>query len=251
MKTAKFLTIVFLFVSTTLQAHVLRPPAEPNEVCMEAWQNYHKADVLWNAGWGLFGGGMVMVGLGTGYGIATAFGIGANPPGKSDPKLVALNRFSWSVCYIGSASVVASVPCLIIGQVRRKAALRSFAEQECESYLSCEQINAYYKQNDALWKAGWGLFGAGLGLTALGTLCVFNYSLGIRGTATNNIMQTTGFALVVIGSAATIASIPCLAVGQNRRHAARRLYNAQCADQPPLTFTLQTSANGLGLAMQF
>ena len=56
---------------------------------------------------------------------------------------------------------------------------------------------------------------------------------------------------MIIGSGATIASIPCLAVGQTRRKAAQNYYQKNCAAEPPLTFAIQTSSNGLGIAMKF
>ena len=236
---------------STLHAQVFLSPAEPSEVCQQAWNDYHKADVLWNTGWGLFGGGLVMAGLGAGCGVGTAFGLGARPLEEGDPKLIARNRFWWSICWIGTASYVASVPCLIVGQVRRKAAIRSYEELNCESYLSCKQLNNYYKKNNALWKAGWGLFGSGIGTTVLGTLFVvipmFSPTLSQNAPG----IEVSGFALIGIGSGVVIASIPCISVGQVRRKASYNLYNQQCADKTPLTFSLQSSSNGLGLAMQF
>ena len=248
MKKLCILIVLFGVTFNTTQAQLILKPAEPNEVCMEAWQNYHKADVLWKTGWGLFGGGLVMASLGAGCGTGTAFGVGARPPEERDSKLIAMNKFWWSLCYIGSASVVASVPCLIVGQVRRKAAICSYDEVDCESFLSCEQINSYYRNNNALWKAGWGLFGSGIGLTVLGTLFV----LSPTSSKNASVFQKSGFALIGIGGGAGIASIPCLAVGQVRRKSAAKLYNEKCcSEQPILSFSLQTSSNGLGIAMQF
>ncbi|MBQ6790216.1 MAG: hypothetical protein IJP76_02035 [Paludibacteraceae bacterium] len=31
-----------------IHAQTLAKPAEPNETCMEAWNNYRKADALWS-----------------------------------------------------------------------------------------------------------------------------------------------------------------------------------------------------------
>lgn len=57
---------------------------------------------------------------------------------------------------------------------------------------------------------------------------------------------------MIVGGGITLASIPCLAVGQVRRKAAMNMYNEKCgSDQPILSFSLQTSSNGLGIAMQF
>ena len=54
-----------------------------------------------------------------------------------------------------------------------------------------------------------------------------------------------------VGLGSLITSIPCICVGQVERKKATSLYNQHCAAEPPLTFSIQSSANGLGLAMQF
>ena len=59
----------------------------------------------------------------------------------------------------------------------------------------------------------------------------------------------TGWALMGIGCGVFVASIPCIIVGQVQRKKALKIYNEQCADQTPLTFSIQSSSNGLGLAM--
>ena len=143
MKTAKFLTIALLFVGTTLQAHVLLPPAEPNEVCMEAWQNYHKADVLWKTGWGLFGAGL-------GFGIAGgimyplgAFGNGSKPTGNPQARAVAVTGLT-CMC-VGSGMMISSIPCLAIGQARRKAALKDY-QDNCGSN---QPVVSFYLQSSS------------------------------------------------------------------------------------------------------
>ena len=58
MKKLCILLVLFGITLNATQAQNILKPAEPNEVCMEAWQNYHKADVIWKTGWGLFGAGL-------------------------------------------------------------------------------------------------------------------------------------------------------------------------------------------------
>lgn len=254
----KRLLVIFsllLGLALSTKAQVIMQPAEPNTACMEAWQNYHKADILWNTGWGLFGGGLATATITIPFAIGSAFGNGARPPEDRDPKMVITNKCLWSTFYIACGAVVASIPCLAVGQVRRKAALKSYNEWNCESSLSCEQINNYNKNGETIWKTGWGLFGAGLGLTAVGTIIVTTiYSPTTEPNPDRPLppgLEKGAYAMIGVGCAATIASFPCLGVGQVRRHAASRLYNEKCSDQPILTFNIQTSANGLGIAMQF
>ena len=134
-------------------AQVVMQPAEPNEVCQQAWEKYHKGDVLWKTGWGLFVGGAVATAAGWGSFIPCSFGPGPDAPAEQKSKQTAAIAATLTIASVGSAAFVASIPCLIVGQVQRKKALKA--------------------------------------------------------------------------------------------------YNEHCADQPPLTFSIQSSSNGLGLAMQF
>ena len=153
MKKLCILLVLFGITLSATQAQNILKPAEPNEVCMEAWQNYHKADVLWKTGWGLFGSGMGLV-LGGGiFAMCNMYTPEPEPLIENNPRVSASN---------------------------------------------------------------------------------------------------IGFYTMIVGGGITLASIPCLAVGQVRRKAASKLYNEKCgSDQPVLSFSLQTSSNGLGLAMQF
>jgi hypothetical protein len=64
-------------------------------------------------------------------------------------------------------------------------------------------------------------------------------------------VSDAGAVLMGVGLGSLITSIPCICVGQVERKKASSLYNQHCAAEPPLTFSIQSSANGLGLAMQF
>lgn len=64
-------------------------------------------------------------------------------------------------------------------------------------------------------------------------------------------VSDAGAVLMGVGLGSLITSIPCICVGQVERKKASNLYNQHCAAEPPLTFSIQSSANGLGLAMQF
>ena len=156
-----------------------------------------------------------------------------------------------TVATLGSAAFLASIPCLAVGQVRRKAAIKNYEEWNCASYLSCEQINSYYHNADVMWKTGWGLFGAGMGMFTFGMLCIVPNVFPPAPGPDPYALEKSGFAILGVGCGAVIASVPCICVGHVRRKASQGLYNDKCADQAPLTFSIQSSSNGIGLAMQF
>lgn len=245
MKKLCILLVLFGITLNATQAQNILKPAEPNEVCMEAWQNYHKADVLWKTGWGLFGAG-------AGLTLAGCIGWTCWPRGES----YAYTRPGFIIMCIGGGTLLSSIPCLVIGQVRRKSAMVIYNEYNC-SPETCEQINLNYKKANTLWKTGWGLFGAGMGLVLGGGIFAMcnMYTPEPEPLMENNPRVSAfniGFYTMIVGGGITLASIPCLAVGQVRRKAASKLYNEKCgSDQPVLSFSLQTSSNGLGLAMQF
>ena len=231
-----FILLMACLVFSATRAQTIAYPALPNEVCAKAWNNYRKADVLWKTGWGLFISGAVgttACSIGT---IATLY------KHEMTPAELATNRSCFSLAIVSCGVLAASVPCLIVGQVRRKNAMRTINEYQCAPDLTCDELRLSYKRANDTWKAGWGLFGSGLGLLIVGISLTFTE---------NNTMLNAGLGLISIGSGAVITSVPCLAFGQVQRKSAAKQYHQYCADQPPLTFSLQTSSNGLGIAMNF
>ena len=234
-----FLLFLISLAFIVAQAQTLARPAEPNEVCAEAWNKYRKADALWKTGWGLFITGLVGTPACYGATAATLYNH------EMTPTELATNRACFSLTVICGGALVASVPCLIVGQVRRKGAMRTISEYQCLPDRTCEEIRLDYKRANDTWKAGWGLFGSGLGLLVIGIPMTFPFN------GYNHAAELAGFGLIGVGSGAVAASLPCLAFGQVQRKTASKLYHQYCADQPPLTFSLQTSSNGLGVAMNF
>ena len=231
-----FILLMACLVFSATRAQTIAYPALPNEVCAKAWNNYRKADVLWKTGWGLFISGAVgttACSIGT---IATLY------KHEMTPAELATNRSCFSLAIVSCGVLAASVPCLIVGQVRRKNSMRTINEYQCAPDLTCDELRLSYKRANDTWKAGWGLFGSGLGLLIVGISLTFTE---------NNTMLNAGLGLISIGSGAVITSVPCLAFGQVQRKSAAKQYHQYCADQPPLTFSLQTSSNGLGIAMNF
>ena len=64
-------------------------------------------------------------------------------------------------------------------------------------------------------------------------------------------MCVPGAILLGAGSGLFVASIPCIVVGTVKRNNSYELYNQTCARQTALEFGIQTSQNGVGIAMKF
>ena len=238
--------------SHSIHAQQILKPAEPNEICMEAWQKYHKADVLWKTGWGLFGSGAGMTIGGMLWGTL------APDPWRGSKRRGSkwTQHPGFSIMCIGGGVFFASIPCLAVGQVRRKAAMKTYFGNQC-SPETCKDIQINYKKANALWKSGWWIFGVGQGIAISGGVlfaCTGNWG-GLPPDTRDPRLDAAciaGLSILCVGEALTIASIPCLAVGQTRRKASSQMYQEHCSeDQPPLTFHLPSSANGLGIAMCF
>ena len=201
-------------------------PAEPNEECLAAWQNYRKADVIWKTGL-------------TNYEWHGS--TWANP--------------GFPIMCIGGGIFMASIPCLAIGQIKRKTAIKLYNEHHC-SPETCDDIRLNYKKSNTIWKTGWGLFGIGMSLCLGGGILWATTMQGYLPPDKRDIGKETaanvGFYTMIAGSGITLASVPCLAVGQVRRKASMQQFYEQCPQQQPLlTFSVQTSSNGLGVAMNF
>lgn len=133
-----------------------------------------------------------------------------------------------------------------------------------EAYLrfirsNCPEAWNSYQKGTRLWKAGWGLLGAGIGVEFL---------IGIPMTVTgylrfldeenedneqqNKLLIAGGSLAIGIGAAMELGSIPLLIVGGIKRNNTYEVYNEQCRQQQnTLYLSLQASANGLGLALKF
>ena len=205
---------------------------------MEAWNNYRKANTLWYTGWGLLSVGIPAVTAGT---MTWLFSIVKMPCDQWTTKQKAINGSGMALMCVGGGMVIASIPCISVGQVRRKKAMNVYAEWNCHPE-TCEDIKFNYQEANKLWKAGWGLLGAGAGLAIAG---------GVMVGSGNDVLWDAGWGIFGVGCGAMVSSVPCLAVGHVRRKVTRNTYNTQCADQPPLTFSINTSSNGLGLALNF
>lgn len=132
---------------------------------------------------------------------------------------------------------------------------------------NCPEAWASYQKGTKLWKTGWGLFGGGLGVMIAGSVVYglganlghVYYSPAVPGVSYPNyhyneqaVMVGIGAALIAVGDAAVLGSIPCLIVGGLKRNNTHEVYNQYCSrNATALTFQVQASRNGLGIAMNF
>ncbi len=121
---------------------------------------------------------------------------------------------------------------------------------------NCKEAWEYYDSGCSLWSAGWKLFGCGLGFVTVGAvLC--GVGAGLYGNGTVGYdgwlgMYIPGAIIATAGSGCLAGSIPCLIIGSIRRNNSHEVYNESCGRRTSaVTFGLQSSQNGLGLAINF
>lgn len=105
--------------------------------------------------------------------------------------------------------------------------------------------------------AGWVTFGSGLTIMTIGLCCLAANSSYYNGSyyVYNNSGTIACCVLAPIGGATAVcAGIPLLSVGYHKMNNAYKKYNEYCSpDKKPsyVSLNLQSSANGLGLALHF
>lgn len=135
-----------------------------------------------------------------------------------------------------------------------KAAYLRFIQNNCPAAWH------RYQQGTKLWKEGWGLLGAGIGVEMLigvplycaGFSKIYDdiYAYGIYNSP-SAAMLYSGAAVIAIGSLMEAGSIPLLIVGGIRRNNTHEIYNVSCKEQNPVSLNLQSSSAGIGLALRF
>lgn len=120
---------------------------------------------------------------------------------------------------------------------------------------NCPEAWSSYRKGTQLWKAGWGLLGAGLGvefLIGVPMTCMGIYGFNTDKDNTQSVLLTYGGAMLIgLGSAMEVGSIPLLVVGGLKRNNAYEVYNETCQPRNTVSLNLQASANGIGLALKF
>lgn len=139
------------------------------------------------------------------------------------------------------------------------------SRKEYKDFLknNCPEAWQRYKSGTALWATGWSLFGVGVASTCIVAPALITtwftsgfeigeYYLWNTETAWEP-GRKAGVIVFGVGLGLLTASAPCIAIGAVKRSTAHNTYNDHCAKQqePPLELSLQTSQNGLGLALKF
>lgn len=125
---------------------------------------------------------------------------------------------------------------------------KSLDKNEYEALIrnNCPQAYRQYRLGKSLKIAGWTCFATGLPSIGIGiTLMLVGYPAG------DEAMEAVGGALIGIGSAATVTSVPLLAVGYVKHNRSVDTYNMYCKLSNPIAFNLTAGPNGLGIAMNF
>ena len=154
--------------------------------------------------------------------------------------------------------------------IKGKQVLEFYAQHNCQAAYD------QYKHGRNCTIAGWTLLGAGAGMTVIGLGCIIGGVVNTVGGAFSEIggaisgqegsgmgrMNSgkstiiAGGVLVGIGAAAQIACGPLIIVGKKKTRLAMETYNASCRytqarPQPQPYWSIQTSNNGLGFALNF
>ena len=117
------------------------------------------------------------------------------------------------------------------------------------------EVYGRFKSGYTTAMTGWGLFAAGpiltlcIGLPVLifGDPCMDDHY------DSHKVALHAGFGVgfITVGMGAFVSGITCLGVGYGKMHRSADIYNFHCANKPTTYWSLQSSANGLGLALHF
>lgn len=153
--------------------------------------------------------------------------------------------------------------------IKGKQVLEFYAQHNCEAAYK------QYKTGRNCTIAGWSLLGGGAGLTIIGLGCIIGGVVNTIGGAMGSMSEASeggsgegginrmnsgtstiiaGGVLVGIGAAAQIACGPLIVVGKKKTRLAMETYNASCRytqARPQPYWSIQTSSNGLGFALNF
>ena len=120
---------------------------------------------------------------------------------------------------------------------------KSMSESEYVAFIqnNCYEAWQSHQNGKKLVKNGWTFFGVGLGCFVISIPLAFApYSIYYDPI------------LWGAGSGFLISSVVCLPIGYSRVHNSHEIFNQQCAKRTAkLELGLQTSQNGLGLALKF
>ena len=132
---------------------------------------------------------------------------------------------------------------------------------------NCKEAYDYYRKQQKIEKAGWGLFGSGIGILIIGAGVLGGSEVYEKNNInpsrdTYHAIQWTGVGMMISAWVVGFASIPMIIVGNVQKKNAHKQYNTWFGykeleqetsqrDVTPLELRLQSSSNGLGLALSF
>jgi hypothetical protein len=133
----------------------------------------------------------------------------------------------------------------------------SYAEMVNFVNSNCARAYQHYQTQKKIEIAGWSLFGTGLGFTVIGATILGVYGKNPKADGA----QGTGIGFVCFGPITTLfGGVPMIIVANVRKRNLHKVYNTWCGykelessqiSDPALELRLQSSANGLGLALNF
>ena len=120
-------------------------------------------------------------------------------------------------------------------------------------YKNHSRAYADYMKGKKLVNAGWWTMGAGVvSMIGIGVGCLLGgYNSG------EEELESAGIAFMTLGGAAIASSIPILGVGYAKKNRAYDLRNYSytanysMTNQPAVSLSVQSSQNGIGLALNF
>lgn len=122
-----------------------------------------------------------------------------------------------------------------------------------QNRIQCIPAYQEFLKGGTLTTAGWSLLGVGTGLVAPGVALFVGCAVA-HSRPLDHGEAVAGVCLMVVGSACWLTSIPLLSVGYHKKDNVYKLYNEYCGSKKTasaVTLNLQTSSNGLGLALHF
>jgi len=130
---------------------------------------------------------------------------------------------------------------------------KSITSKEYKNFLKNNSPEAWqsYKKGTALWATGWSLAGVGVACFCAGEILFIGDAVASMFESGHGPGMLAGIGLMIGGGALNVASIPCLIVGGKKKYSAHEIYNNNCSkSQPQIELSLQTSQNGIGLALK-
>jgi len=123
---------------------------------------------------------------------------------------------------------------------------------------NCAAAYEAYEKANNLRQTGFKLLGSGIGISAGGVtvLALGGILSGVLGSNVPMIpCGIIGGVFTGVGGGLLIGSIPCLVIGSVKKNNSYEVYNENCSLSVPSTakleFNLQSSQDGLGIAMRF